>query len=69
MMGARALSGDASPRANIWRLALGNALLNHQESAGCARDSWDPVGVWGREGGRVYATATSAIALRAALDG
>jgi len=68
MLGARALRGDSSTQARMWRLALGSALLDHQGSAGCPRGSWDPTGVWGHSGGRVYATAAAALALSVAME-
>jgi len=34
------------------------------ESGRDERGSWDPVGPWGREGGRVYSTATMALCLQ-----
>ena len=56
--------GDARTK---WFEALGEALRPHQRGAesGCARGSWDPVDAWGRDGGRVYATAINAMAARA----
>jgi hypothetical protein len=48
-----------------WRKALHTALLPNQRTEGCAAGSWDPVGVWGREGGRVYATALAVLCLEA----
>jgi hypothetical protein len=49
-----------------WEPALREALLPRQrgEESGCARGSWDPVDPWGADGGRVYATALNAMALR-----
>jgi hypothetical protein len=39
-----------------WREAV-RLTLSHQRKDGRQRGSWDPVGAWGREGGRVYSTA------------
>ena len=39
------------------------AIVDHQRKDGCARGSWDPVGPWGREGGRVYSTALCTMCL------
>jgi hypothetical protein len=44
-----------------WRAKLEAELLEHQ-----ALDaSWDPVGVWGRTGGRVFSTSMAVLALLA----
>ncbi len=43
-----------------WREKVLSAILPRQRTRGCARGSWDPAGVWGEEGGRVYATALMA---------
>jgi hypothetical protein len=40
----------------------------HPNGSGSRTGSWDPVGVWGQDGGRVYATAAMTLALKA-LDG
>ncbi len=50
-------------RARKWKTPLHKALLGRQHRKGACAGSWDPVGVWGVEGGRVYATATLALAL------
>jgi hypothetical protein len=47
-----------------WSRALRKALVPNQRREGCARGSWDPVGPWGREGGRVYSTAMCTLALQ-----
>jgi hypothetical protein len=46
-----------------WNAAVKPALVDHQEKEGCAKGSFPPVGVWCREGGRVYSTAISALTL------
>jgi hypothetical protein len=50
-----------------WRAALEGALLAHQNPAGSGSraGSWDPVGTWGDDGGRVYSTALMTLALAA----
>ena len=48
-----------------WNGALTEALLPHQAKTGCAKGSWEPAGPWGRDGGRVYATAMCALMLEA----
>jgi hypothetical protein len=64
--GTRALAayGDAE----LWEAWSGNArraLVAHQRKYGdgCRCGSWDPADRWGREGGRVYATAMNALTL------
>ncbi len=52
--------------ARLWLKALYEALLQHQMAPSepeAIRGSWDPDGAWGREGGRVYATAVAALML------
>jgi hypothetical protein len=47
-----------------WFGAVKSALLPHQETAGCARGSWDPLGTYERQtGGRVFATAMGVLML------
>ena len=46
-----------------WRKGLESALLKHQRKDGHSKGSWDPVGVWGEEGGRIYSTALSVLCL------
>ncbi len=46
-----------------WNEAMKRALLNNQRVGGCADGSWDPVGKWGKIGGRVYATAINTLTL------
>jgi hypothetical protein len=47
----------------IWRQALEKAILDNQRKDGDEKGSWDPVGAWGRDGGRVYMTAIGALCL------
>lgn len=46
-----------------WNGALRNLLVSTQQTGGHAAGSWDPRGPWGPHGGRVYATAVSALCL------
>ena len=39
--------------------------MRTQRTDGPYVGSWDPVGVWGEDGGRVYATATLVLTLEA----
>ena len=66
---ALALYGDAE----LWDAWSANArriLVSHQRkyADGCGHGSWDPVDRWGREGGRVYATAMNALTLSVLLE-
>jgi len=38
-------------------------LTKHQVKAGPERGSWNPDGVWGEVGGRVYSTAMATLSL------
>lgn len=48
-----------------WDDLIQKRILTRQATKGPAAGSWDPADVWGREGGRVYATAMSALTLEA----
>lgn len=51
---------------STWNSRLTRLLLDKQrDDSGCARGSWDPIGAWGEEGGRIYSTALSALCLEA----
>ena len=43
-----------------------HALLEHQRTDGNFLGSWDPIGVWDEDGGRIYATALYSLALQTA---
>lgn len=59
MFGSRAMS-MASPKDDVpWRKALVDALLPNQKADG----SWPADGVWGKQGGTVYATSMAVMAL------
>ncbi|MGB3968297.1 MAG: hypothetical protein WBO45_16295 [Planctomycetota bacterium] len=47
-----------------WQQAL-RTLVEHQRQDGNHAGSWDPVGVWDQEGGRVFTTALYALSLEA----
>jgi hypothetical protein len=51
-----------------WSKALLPALVKTQRVDGNFAGSWDPVGVWGEVGGRVYATAMAALCLLAGAE-
>jgi hypothetical protein len=40
-----------------WNTALKAAVIDHQRKDGDEKGSWDPVGPWGTDGGRIYSTA------------
>jgi hypothetical protein len=46
-----------------WRKGMERAILPHQRSDGDYAGSWDPVGAWGYQGGRVYSTALMVLTL------
>ena len=48
-----------------WSRALGPAVAKTQRVDGNEKGSWDPVGVWGDIGGRVYSTAMLCLTLEA----
>jgi hypothetical protein len=48
-----------------WSAHLKTALLPTQQNEGNQTGSWDPAGVWGEQGGRVYSTAMSILSLEA----
>jgi hypothetical protein len=51
----------------VWNDALRRTATRnqHPRGSGARTGSWDPVGVWGRDGGRVYATALMTLTLQA----
>lgn len=59
-LGLYHLQGDAW---NEWNSALTRRLLALQRQDGDLQGSWDPDGVWGNHGGRVFSTATGAMCL------
>ena len=50
---------------NTWAKALKPAVVDTQRRDGNFDGSWDPVGVWGNDGGRIYSTATLVLTLEA----
>jgi hypothetical protein len=61
--GAQALHAVQAKGAGGWLDKLTDALVPMQAKNG----SWDPVGAWGLDGGRVYSTAMGALALLATV--
>jgi biopolymer transport protein ExbD len=67
LFGTRALRRAGGEAWRTWDPALRKAVLEHQRREdGELLGSWDPVGMWGQEGGRVYATAMAVLCLEAA---
>ena len=50
-----------------WAAKLEAALVKGQRTDGAFAGSWDPIDPWGEDGGRIYATALSVIALQAVV--
>ena len=50
---------------NTWENSLTSAVVKKQREDGNYLGSWDPVGVWGDDGGRVYSTALLCLTLEA----
>ncbi len=48
-----------------WEKALQEAVVKPQRHDGNYNGSWDPIGVWGHDGGRVYSTALLCLTLEA----
>jgi hypothetical protein len=48
-----------------WSAKLNDAVVKPQRGDGNFKGSWDPVDVWGEDGGRVYSTASLVLTLEA----
>ena len=59
--GLRHRGGEAATK---WRKQMVAAITEGQHKDGEFAGSWDPVGPWGDQGGRVYATAMAVLALQ-----
>jgi hypothetical protein len=70
MHGAEALHRLGGPAWDTWRKAIADALTFNQRGpeTGCRRGSWDPSDPWCPEGGRVWMTSASLLALEQAAD-
>jgi hypothetical protein len=67
--GTSALRGRRTPSASRFRQRVLALLIKNQRSVGKRRGSWDPIGVWDRVGGRIYATAMATRTLASASRG
>ena len=64
--GTEAMFQMGDPYWKVWNTALKKALLRNQRkdtAYGIYKGSWDPIGPWGPDGGRVYSTAICALCL------
>jgi hypothetical protein len=48
-----------------WSAKMNDAVVKPQRRDGNFKGSWDPIGVWGEDGGRVYSTAILVLTLEA----
>ena len=58
----RQCGGEAWRR---FREALRTEVIPNQRNGGPLNGSWDPLGVWGEDGGRLYSTALVLLTLQA----
>ena len=63
--GTDALARTGGSAWSAWNGALKKALLGKQRDSGHLEGSWDPVGTYGKVGGRVYSTALCTLMLEA----
>ena len=66
MMGSYALFQMGGGSWRTWQPLLISEVAAHQRADGNFAGSWDPIGVWDADGGRVYATALYTLALEVA---
>ena len=62
--GGEALRHAAADQGKPWRDAMVSALVEGQRREEKLAGSWDPVGPWGEDGGRLYSTALAVLALQ-----
>jgi hypothetical protein len=55
--GTLAVYMSGPPHFDRWKKHVERAIVATQRTSGPLAGSWDPVGVWGGDGGRVYSTA------------
>jgi hypothetical protein len=63
--GTLAMFQAGGPAWKRWNDVVRDALVDRQcdEDEGCRRGSWDPIGQWSPEGGRIYSTALAVLTL------
>jgi hypothetical protein len=61
--GTLAMFQIGGPSWNSWNSAMEKAIVGTQRKDGGFKGSWDPIGAWGKEGGRVYSTAMLTLCL------
>jgi hypothetical protein len=61
--GTLAMYQYGGPEWEQWNDSLRDLLVADQLDAGPHAGSWEPRGVWGRYGGRIYQTALSTLCL------
>lgn len=63
--GTLAMHQVGGPRWEKWNVALKDALLENQilDESLDEYGSWDPIDPWGRQGGRIYATALNCLSM------
>jgi hypothetical protein len=64
LFGSLALHQRGGEDWDRWRDEVEKAILPHQRKEGPLKGSWDPIGVWGADGGRVYSTAVLTLTLQ-----
>ena len=67
LLGTLALQRAGGDEWAKWSKHLTAATSEHQRQKGNLAGSWDPVGVWGESGGRVFSTAALALACNATI--
>ena len=63
--GSLALHQVGGPAWRTWNKAMEQAVVEsqHPKGSGSRHGSWDPIGAWGDDGGRVYSTACMTMCL------
>ena len=61
--GTLAMFQNGGPEWERWNIAMRDLLLSEQRQTGEFAGSWDPRGVWGGYGGRIYSTAIATLSL------
>ena len=64
LLGSQSLHQHGGTYAVKWRTSLEAALLKNQRTDGSFAGSFDPISVWGEDGGRVCTTALAVLSLQ-----